>query len=168
MAVQFNYLDFANGSGIRFLGREAREQSPVTNDRVNYYFQDFTGDDSDYVSFVFPVFTPDLPDKLDNMPPEIRQQAEADYNSYFAQSTEDLAQLDPGTDWLPSISMLDGMVQLFSICLCRSQPDGGADGTGGAGSDANRPAARHGRPDGWVWAARPGLGTFCLTGVPLA
>jgi len=115
LAVQFNYVDFANGSGIRFIGRESTEQSPVTNDQLNYYFQGLTGDGNYYVSFVYPLFTPALPDTFEDVSTEIRQQVARDYNAYLAQTAEDLAQLDPETEWLPPLSMLDGMVQSITI-----------------------------------------------------
>jgi hypothetical protein len=115
LAAQFNTLDFAGGSGIRFIGRESTEQSPVSNDQLNYYFQGLTADGNYYLSFVFPVLTPELPNTLDDMSAEMRQQAAGDYNAYLAQTAECLAQLDPESDWLPPLSMLDGMVQSITI-----------------------------------------------------
>jgi hypothetical protein len=74
-----------------------------------------TADGKYYISFVFPVFTPDLPDTFEDVPTEISQQVTGDYNAYLAQTVEGLAQLDPETNWLPPISMLDGMVQSITI-----------------------------------------------------
>ena len=73
--MQFNYVDFAGGSGVRFIGRESTEHSPVTKDQFNYYFQGLTSDGNYYVSFVFPIFTPDLPDTPEDVSTEIRQTA---------------------------------------------------------------------------------------------
>ncbi len=115
LAIRFNYVDFASGSGIRFIGRESSAQSPVTNDQLNYYFQGLTSDGNYYISFVFPVWTPDLPDTPDDVTVETRQQAESNYTAYLAQTTESLAQLNAETDWLPPILMLDGMVQSLTI-----------------------------------------------------
>jgi hypothetical protein len=91
------------------------EQAPVTNDQLNYYFQGLTSDGKYYVSFVFPVWTPDLPDTPDDVSTEMRQQIETDYDAYLAQTAEGLAQLNAETAWLPPISMLDGMVQSITI-----------------------------------------------------
>jgi hypothetical protein len=115
LAVHFNYLDFANGSGIRYIGRATSENTPVTNNQLNYYFQGLTADGKFYISFIFPVWTPDLPDTQDNVPADVSQQATSDYDAYLDQTTNTLAQLNADTDWLPFLSMLDGLVQSISI-----------------------------------------------------
>jgi hypothetical protein len=115
LAVNFNYLDFANGSGIRYIGRVTSENTPVTNDQLNYIFQGLTADGKFYVSFIFPVWTPDLPDTPDDVPAGINQQTTSDYDAYLAQTADALAQLNADSDWLPFLSMLDGLVQSISI-----------------------------------------------------
>src|SRR5581483_3832785 len=57
MRTQVRYLDFVNGSGVRFVTYYSQDISPVTNDRVFYTFQGITLDGKWYVSVFFPVTT---------------------------------------------------------------------------------------------------------------
>jgi hypothetical protein len=115
LAVQFNYIDFTGGSGVRYVGRTVSENAPVTNDQLNYYFQGLTADGKYYVSFIFPVWAADWPDTVDDVSAEDRQQVASDYEAYLAQTADTLAQLNADTAWLPPLSMLDGMVQSITI-----------------------------------------------------
>lgn len=116
LAVQFDYLDFNNGSGVRYVGRVSQDASPVTSDQLNYYFQGLTTDGKYYVSLIFPIFTPGLPDSVEAMPAETLRQAEDDFVTYLAQTVETLNGLsDAQLDWLPPLSMLDELVGSISI-----------------------------------------------------
>jgi LysM repeat protein len=116
LATQFDYLDFANGSGVRYVGRAAQEAGPVTNDGLSYYFQGITSDGQFYVSFVFPMWTFSLPDSSDDVPAEALAQIENDYDAYLQQATDALNGLsDSELDWLPPLSMLDALVGSIAI-----------------------------------------------------
>jgi len=55
------YLDFQNGSGIRYLTMFGQAVHPVDNQRLLYTYQGLTSDGAYYVSFVLPVAHPLLP-----------------------------------------------------------------------------------------------------------
>lgn len=60
MHAQTAYLDFQNGSGVRYLTQFAQAVGPITNDELVYVFQGFTQDGEIYVVAIFPVNHPDL------------------------------------------------------------------------------------------------------------
>jgi heat shock protein HslJ len=125
LATQFAYLDFASGSGVRFVGRLSPDASPITSDQLAYYFQGLSEDGQYYVSFVFPILTLSLPAGVEDMPAETLKQAEEDFESYLKETTELLNSLsDSDLDWLPPLFLLDALVESITI----GQPVSSASG----------------------------------------
>jgi hypothetical protein len=60
---QVKYLDFQNGSGVRFITQYAVEASPVTNREIFYSFQGLTQDGTYYVAAYFPIAAAGLDDE---------------------------------------------------------------------------------------------------------
>lgn len=59
--AQEQYLDFTNGSGIRYLTQFGQATGPITNQELIYTFQGITDDGAYYVTAVFPVAQSGLP-----------------------------------------------------------------------------------------------------------
>jgi hypothetical protein len=59
---QVSYFDFQNGSGMRYLTMVGQDIYPVDNHHLFYTYQGITSDGQYYVSAVFPITHPGLPD----------------------------------------------------------------------------------------------------------
>lgn len=59
---QIRHLDFAGGSGVRFITRYTMEPSPTTNENIFYTFQGLTTDGRYYISAFFPITANGLPE----------------------------------------------------------------------------------------------------------
>ncbi|MBN2500105.1 MAG: hypothetical protein JXB38_05000 [Anaerolineales bacterium] len=104
--AQVAYLDFQSGSGVRFLTMYGQAAWPVDNYSLFYTFQGITSDQKYYVSAIFPVNHPNLPDDgneivgedwigFDENFPTYLEDTVVQLNSYSADSfTPDLTQLD--------------------------------------------------------------------------
>lgn len=62
------YMDFQNGSGVRFLTMYAQAIYPVNNNGLFYTYQGLTNDGKWYVSAVFPVAQASLPATGEDIP----------------------------------------------------------------------------------------------------
>ncbi|MDX1437862.1 MAG: hypothetical protein R3335_13710 [Anaerolineales bacterium] len=62
MDARVQFLDFKNGSGVRFLTQYGQGLVPINNYELFYTFQGLTGDGRYYVSAILPVTSPELPD----------------------------------------------------------------------------------------------------------
>ena len=91
LAVLTQYIDFVDGSGVRFVGRLSQDASPVLNGQTDYYVQGLTEDGRFYISMRWPVTTSDLPTSMEEMTPEQQQAIENDFAIYMQQTT-DIAQ----------------------------------------------------------------------------
>ncbi len=56
------FIDFENGSGVRFLTMYGQDMGPINNQRLFYTFQGLTDDGRYYISAVLPVTHPGLPE----------------------------------------------------------------------------------------------------------
>lgn len=114
LAAQIGFLDFANGSGLGYVGRFSQDASPVLNRQLKYIFQGLTHDNKYYVSFEYPVSTAALPDDVENMTAEQQKQATDDFQSYLRATQDKLNDLAP-VDFTPDLSKLDALVQSITI-----------------------------------------------------
>ena len=62
MSTAFEYLSFANGEGIRYLTQYGQAYWEINNESIFYTFQGLTAGDECWVSVIFPVNHPSLPD----------------------------------------------------------------------------------------------------------
>lgn len=107
------YIDFQNGSGVRFITFYAQDLSPVSNDLIFYAFQGITSDGKYVVSAEFPLHAPILPDSIDYSTLDY----EAFMATYFDYLTETVIALDgvaPG-EFTPSLDMLDALIQSINV-----------------------------------------------------
>jgi hypothetical protein len=61
-----NFFNFQNGKAVSYLTMYAQDVSPVTNERLVYVVQGITDDGAYYVSGMFPVTHPSLPNNFDD------------------------------------------------------------------------------------------------------
>jgi len=111
MQTQFTYLDFKNGSGIRYLTQYGQAAWPINNESMFYTFQGLTEDGLYYISAIFPVSNPVLPpansvalsdDFIDRFP------------EYVAE-TEALLDGEPAANFTPEITVLDNLLYSLEI-----------------------------------------------------
>jgi hypothetical protein len=104
------YLDFQNGSGVRYLTQFDQAYLPINNDELFYTFQGITADGTLYVSAVLPVSHPSLPADVGGVD-------EAFIESFDAYILEIAAQLDaqPPDSFTPDLTLLDGMIESLMV-----------------------------------------------------
>jgi hypothetical protein len=107
------YLDFQNGTGVRFITFYSQDISPVSNDRLVYMFQGITSDGKYVIAAQFPVKAPVVPDSID--PNTFDYNAlSADYPGYMTKTVTALDGVAAG-DYTPSLDLLDALIQSVSV-----------------------------------------------------
>jgi hypothetical protein len=120
--AQLAYLDFQNGSGVRYLTQYAQMFTPITNDGLFYVFQGLTSGGEYYVSVVLPVTAPFLQDKYDSLLPEGGIQAppfddpniETTMQEYLRAISERISATPPEV-FSPDLRLLDSLVSSIRI-----------------------------------------------------
>jgi len=122
LRTQVQYLDFANGSGVRFVTLYAQGVGPVTNQEIFYTYQGLTSDGAYWVSAILPVHATFLPadaESADNPPadgvvfPEGATDAEQ-YNAYY-QAITDKLNAATADQFTPDLTELDAMMQSLRV-----------------------------------------------------
>ncbi|MBV7327013.1 transporter substrate-binding domain-containing protein [Chloroflexi bacterium TSY] len=114
LAVQTDYIDFANGRGVRYVGRTTEDDFPVTGDQLNYYFHGLTNDSRYYISLVFPVSVTNFPQTAADIPANVLKSASTDYLAYLAKTKVELDRLTSRA-FDPSLAHLDAIVSSITI-----------------------------------------------------
>ncbi len=112
--AQVRYLDFSNGSGIRFITAAGLDQSPLSNPVVFYTFQGLTNDGAYYIAAQFPLHISLLPDEAPPMTTEQYQAFVADYDRYIVDLTKQLDDLE-STAFEPDLTVIDNLFQSLEI-----------------------------------------------------
>ena len=107
------YLDFANGTGVRFVTYYAQGIDLITNGRVFYAFQGLTSDGRYVVSAEFPLSAPVLPDDVDPSTIDVGALAQ-NYLTYLNEMTAALGALN-ADDYTPSLSVLDALIRSVRV-----------------------------------------------------
>ncbi|MFZ5807834.1 MAG: hypothetical protein ACOY16_00995 [Chloroflexota bacterium] len=107
--AQVQYLDFKNGSGVRFLTQYAQSFVVVNNTELFYTFQGITADGNWYIAAVLPVSHPSLPESW-----ESSQVEPTDAERYYQQIGEQLT-AESGESFTPSLSLLDELIRSLSV-----------------------------------------------------
>jgi hypothetical protein len=109
--AQAKYLDFQNGSGVRFITQYSQDVFPIVNQNIFYTFQGLTRDGSYYVVAAFPIDAEGLPDE-----PLIEdwEAFSAGYQDYLTETTGQLDALAAG-QFEPNLDMLDAFVQSLVV-----------------------------------------------------
>ena len=103
--AKISYLNFQNGNGVRFLTQYGQAYWLVNNHDMFYTFQGLSTDGSCYVSAVFPVSNPALPNEGAPPPGE----TEAEIIAYYDTIVPQLNALDDST-FLPPLGTLDALI----------------------------------------------------------
>lgn len=112
MHSQVEYLDFKNGSGVRFLTQFDQAPLPINNMELIYTFQGLTSDGKYYVAAVFPVSHADLPDT--NLANAQTQSDLEEFPTYLAETVAWLEQ-QPAASFAPDLSVLDALIQTIEV-----------------------------------------------------
>jgi len=108
------YLDFQNGSGVRFLTIYAQYPAPVNNQDLFYAYQGLTADGRYAVSVILPVNHASLPASADALSIDELQAIAEDYGNYRANAASALS-AEPDSSFLPDLAKLDALVQSLNV-----------------------------------------------------
>jgi hypothetical protein len=113
--AQYQVLPFSNGSGIRFITLYAQYYAPINNHDVFYTYQGLTSDGLYWVSAIFPINNPILPDNGDTPPGGMSQEEfSANYASYLTNITNQLNS-QTSDSFTPKLAALDALVASITI-----------------------------------------------------
>ncbi len=104
-------LRFLNGYGARWLSQYGQAYSPIGWPDLFYTFQGFTDDGKYYVSIIFPVTHPSLPN------PENVTMDDAFYENFqaYADTTRQALEAEADNSFMPSLVLLDQLVSSLMI-----------------------------------------------------
>jgi hypothetical protein len=115
IAAKIAYVDFQNGSGVRFLSQYGQAANPINNYELFYTFQGVTVDGAHYVTAILPVSSPLLPADGGTIP------GRGDYDAFverYAAYLDDVkAQLDSQSpsDFHPDLELLDQAIASLRV-----------------------------------------------------
>jgi len=111
IASQVKFLDFRNGSGVRYLTQYGQGISPFDNQHLFYTFQGITNDKKWLVSAILPVSNLVLPDP-DTL---LADPGFIDNFAAYIDSTRILLNDLPDSSYIPNLTLLDGLFQSLEI-----------------------------------------------------
>ena len=112
MRSHVEYLEFKNGSGVRFLTQFDQAPLPINNMELIYTFQGLTSDGKYYVAAIFPINHADLPDTN-----QVSAQNESDLEEFpfFLEDTVAWLGQQPNGIFTPDLSKLDALIQTIEV-----------------------------------------------------
>ncbi len=122
LAVQPRIIHFQGGSGVRFIAQYAQDISPINNGGLFYHFEGLSSDDRYYIVGVLPVNLPFLannnnPDQTvpdGGIPFPASPAPSTSYADYYRR-VSDLIGAAPGSQFNPSLDVLDAMMQSIVV-----------------------------------------------------
>jgi len=108
------YLNFKNGSGVRYLTQYGQSFLPINNKSMFYTFQGITNDDMYYVSAIFPLSHPDLPADGSQVPSGDYQAFADNFPKYIMEMETTLNNANV-LDFTPNLAQLDALIQSLEI-----------------------------------------------------
>jgi hypothetical protein len=116
LCAQPKIIEFASGTGIRYLAYYAQGIEPVLEQQVFYTFQGLTKDEKFYISAVFPIRTGIFPSE----PPPCPKCGEPDYDPFpelIAAMADQVNQLNvlPEDEFAPSLTVLDEVIKSVQV-----------------------------------------------------
>jgi hypothetical protein len=115
ITAQVEYLEFAGGSGIRFISYYAQDASPILSGQIFYTFQGLTDDGNYYVAYFQPLATTTLPDSYEDSAAAEDEAAFAEnYETYLRETIQALDEAAPA-DYSPDLSQLDGLIESLQL-----------------------------------------------------
>jgi hypothetical protein len=113
MHSQVQFLDFKNGSGVRYLTQYDQAYLPINSYELIYTFQGLTSDGQFYIAAVLPISHPDLP-ATDQIGAEQADELLSDFATYLTETVSWLDQ-QPAGAFTPDLSALDAMIQSIEV-----------------------------------------------------
>jgi len=114
MRAQVAYIDFQNGTGMRFLTQLGQAYAPINNNEIFYAYQGLTGDGNYYVAAVLPVSHPALPADGTEIPGGDWAAFAENFESYASDVEQQLDAQD-ASSFTPDLSLLDAMIQSLEV-----------------------------------------------------
>jgi hypothetical protein len=111
--AQVEYIDFQNGSGVRFLSQYGQAIYPINNNGLFYTFQGLTNDGKWYVSAVFPVSHAALPANGD-IPDDDWETFNDNYLTYMADTTN-MLNTQLADSFTPHLNELDNIIYSLQV-----------------------------------------------------
>ena len=108
------YIDFQNGSGVRFLTQYSQAATPVNNHELFYSFQGLTSDGSYYVAAIFPVANPILPADNSAIPGGDFEAFAETFQTYINDMEIQLS-AQPASNFTPNLELLDALIQSLQV-----------------------------------------------------
>jgi hypothetical protein len=114
--AQVQYLDFQNGTGVRYLTQVGNGIVPINNFGLFYTYQGLTSDNQYYIAVQLPITQPELP-----AGPEMTEQMATDINNdpgyymKYLSSIEIMLNQQPANGFVPDLSKLDSMIQSLRV-----------------------------------------------------
>ncbi len=111
------FIDFKNGSGLRYLTQLVQDYSPVVNDGLIYTFQGITVDRRYYITVIMPGNHPDLAANWD----QYFDSGEVDYEVFSENYHEYLAdtawmlEMTGDKEFLPDLTLLDQFISSLLV-----------------------------------------------------
>ncbi len=111
MQTKVKYIDFQNGSGVRFLTQYGQAAWPINNQDMFYAFQGLTNDGQYYISAILPVKHDDLPN-----PDEVTMD-DAFYENFmdYVTGVEEQLNEQPDKMFVPALAAFDDMIQSIEV-----------------------------------------------------
>jgi hypothetical protein len=106
VSPKMEYVNFANGSGIRYLTYLSQGLSPISTNGLIYVYQGLTSDGNSYVSVIVPVES-----AIQRDAPPLEDEQILAYNRDIAQSLDRAS----NADFTPNLTLLDDMVRSIRI-----------------------------------------------------
>lgn len=114
MAAKVHYLDFQNGSGVRFLTQYGQDASAINNHNLFYAFQGLTADGRFLISGVLPISHPILPADGMDVPGGDTMAFSDAFPTYITEMKQQLNVL-PDASFRPGLELLDAVMESIFI-----------------------------------------------------
>ncbi len=112
-SANVEYIDFQNGSGLRYLTMFGQAIYPIDNMNLFYTFQGITDDGRYYISAILPVIHGGLPNDGASLLDDYEGFIE-NWDNYLAETLTFLEE-QPPQSFLPNLEDLDAMMSSFVI-----------------------------------------------------
>ena len=113
--VHIRYLDFADGSGVRFITHYAQNANPVVARTIFYVFQGLSADGEWYISAIWPLDATILPATAEvALGGQSYEAFLENFDRYLRQVISDLDALQPA-EFAPDLTLLDAWIASLTI-----------------------------------------------------
>jgi len=114
MSTKIEYLDFANGSGVRYLTQYGQAAAPINNTYLFYTFQGLTADGKYAISAILPMANPILPPDPSIVPGNDYEKFNNEFATYLSDMEQKLA-AQSDDSFQPHLGLLDDMIKTIKI-----------------------------------------------------